>query len=514
MSEEIAKYKLPKGWVWAKLSDISLPVERVNSKYENAAEKFKYIDIESINNNLQNIKASKDYTWDTAPSRAQQKIETNDILFATVRPYLKNIAVVTPEYNGQIASSGFCIIRPYLVSHKYIFYYVSSESFVKSVNKLAKGTSYPAVTNRIILDQEIPLPPLEEQHRIVSKIEELFSGLDISQGQLQSALKQLEAYKQSILKYTFQTDNYSLFKKLDEILLFLGSGVTPKGGKQTYSDSGVMFLRSQNIYANKLELKNVAYITVDTHKKMKRSQVKPLDVLLNITGASIGRCAYVPDNFNEANVNQHVCILRPNAEEVFYKYLSIFLNSPEAQNTIMKLQTGATRQGLNYSQIKSINIPLPDINRQKDIVIDIEQKNTICDKIQESIKEGLREIETFRQAIMKKAFLGILVEQIPGENSATELIQIIQSAKTAYTSREKERQKLKIIPMADKPKSIIDILRDHADEMSSKQVWLSSIHKESIDEFYAELKKCIESGDVIELPRKGKESVLKLIIKK
>ncbi len=502
-------YKLPESWSWVKLSDISFPIEKAVVRYMNPNDQFRYIDIESIDNNSQNIENAKYHTWKTAPSRAQQIIQTNDILFATVRPYLKNIAVVTSEYNRQIASSGFCVIRPTLVNYKYVFYFVQSEAFVKSINKLAKGTSYPAVTNRIVLAQQIPLPPLNEQLRIVSKIEELLSGLAKSKEQLELAFRQIQFYKQSILKEIFEQSNCPK-RKLEDLLLFIGSGSTPKGGKQVYSDTGIMFLRSQNIYKNKLELSNVVHITMDMHEKMKRSQVKPFDVLLNITGASIGRCTYFPDNNKEANVNQHVCILRPDSDKVFYKYLSIYLNSPEAQSTIMRVQTGATRQGLNYSQIKDIDVPLPETSVQKEIVRNIEEKNTICDKAQESIKDGLQQIETFKQTILQEAFQGMLVEPNINDEPVIALLENIQVEKKTYDLSEKEKLNTKIKPMADKAKSIIDILKGSVVSLPAKEVWLSSDKKDDIDDFYAELKKFVESGDIVELPRNGKDSFLKL----
>lgn len=203
MKEEVP-YKLPEGWASTTLREVSLPIVRINRDYQNSNESFKYIDIESIDNERFVIKDFKSFTWGNAPSRAQQKIKANDILFANVRPYLKNITIIPSQLDDQIASTGFCVIRPLVINPKFVFYYVLSQTFIDTINKLATGTSYPAVTNNIILEQSIVLAPVNEQNRIVEKIEEFFSELDQVIKGLKKAHQQLEIYKQAVLKNAFE----------------------------------------------------------------------------------------------------------------------------------------------------------------------------------------------------------------------------------------------------------------------------------------------------------------------
>ena len=119
---------------------------------------------------------------------------------------MRNIAVVEDKkYNGQIASSGFCVVRgkKELISPKFIFYYSLSNNFLQPLNELQTGSSYPAVRDKDVFNQLIPLPPLPEQRTIVSKIEELFSELDNGKQQLLTAQQQLKVYRQSLLKWAF-----------------------------------------------------------------------------------------------------------------------------------------------------------------------------------------------------------------------------------------------------------------------------------------------------------------------
>lgn len=143
----------------------------------------------------------------------------------------------------------------------------------------------------------------------------------------------------------------------------VGSGVTPRGGSNSYKLSGIPLIRSQNVLWGKLDLSDVAYIDELQHNKMKGSFVYKNDVLLNITGASIGRVAV--SDIDEANVNQHVCIIR--SEELNSEYLKSFLLSFQGQKQIEQCQAGGNRQGLNFEQIKSFKLPVPPLPEQQKI---------------------------------------------------------------------------------------------------------------------------------------------------
>ena len=133
-----------------------------------------------------------------------------------------------------------------------------------------------------------------------------------------------------------------------------------RGGRAVYKSEGILFVRSQNVAFDGLVLDDVAYIDQKTHDQMSRSKIYPHDVLLNITGASIGRCCPFPDEFEEANVNQHVCAIRlpkPDGNDAIY--LSAVLASHMGQSQVDRFNAGGSREGLNYAQIRSMLIPWP-----------------------------------------------------------------------------------------------------------------------------------------------------------
>ena len=174
--------------------------------------------------------------------------------------------------------------------------------------------------------------------------------------------------------------------RLDDHVLHVSSGATPKGGSSNYMKSGpVMFLRSQNIHMNELRLDDVIYISDEIHQKMSRSQVQFGDVLINITGASIGRVSSFEIKDTKVNTNQHVCTIRPNPETLNYKYLSYILGSQSFQHGIFSSQRGGTREALNYSQIRDFKIPLPPLPEQKRIAAILDKADQLRQKRQQAI---------------------------------------------------------------------------------------------------------------------------------
>lgn len=148
--------------------------------------------------------------------------------------------------------------------------------------------------------------------------------------------------------------------------IHVGSGITPTGGSKVYKREGVLFIRSQNVTFEGLLLNDVAYIDDRTHQKMVPSEVFAHDVLLNITGASIGRCCPVPEGLGSTNVNQHVCAIRiakPRREDAVF--LCAVLASFIGQRQIDRLNAGSNRQGLNYQQLRSFVIPWPKDNSER-----------------------------------------------------------------------------------------------------------------------------------------------------
>lgn len=272
------------------------------------------------------------------------------------------------------------------------------------LNDTSYGATIPHLQRQTLESINVPIPPLTQQEKIVKV-------LDIS-----SAL--IEKQKELIEKYALflKSKFIEMFgdpisnpmgwnvEKLEKFTTLVSSGSTPKGGQSSYLDEGeIRFIRSQNVRMNKMDYDGIYYIAEEVYDKMKRTQVQYNDVLLNITGASIGRTAIYKDT-SRANVNQHVCIIRLN-EQLNNIYLNYFISADSFQNRILANQSGATREALNFTQIKQFNISYPPMEQQSKFAQIVEK----TEQIKQQEVQKLEHLRVLHNSLMNKAFKGEII---------------------------------------------------------------------------------------------------------
>ncbi|WP_165927514.1 restriction endonuclease subunit S [Halomonas marinisediminis] len=195
---------LPATWQTASIGELLLDVEKGEPSAWHE-ESFFYVDIASIDSLAMKVSSPSEIRVDEAPSRARQHLQAGDVVFSTVRPYLKNIGLIEEWLDGQVASTGFCVLRADEdISYKYLYYFVISDDFIERLKPLQRGTSYPAVRDADVKSISIPLPPANEQRRIVAKIEALFSEIDHGVEELKAAQQKLKRARQALLKAAFE----------------------------------------------------------------------------------------------------------------------------------------------------------------------------------------------------------------------------------------------------------------------------------------------------------------------
>lgn len=194
---------------------------------------------------------------------------------------------------------------------------------------------------------------------------------------------------------------------MGELATKVGSGKTPTGGNTRYRTYGLPFVRSQNVGWGTLLLTDLQYIDQETHAEFPSSEIAPGDVLLNITGASIGRSAVASEALVGGNVNQHVCIIRPRSADS--RLINHFLLSPVGQRQIDSFQAGGNRQGLNFSQVGSIKIPLPPAESEQRAIADT---LTNTDTLIDSLKQLLIKKRQIKQGAMQELLTG--KRRLPG----------------------------------------------------------------------------------------------------
>lgn len=205
----------------------------------------------------------------------------------------------------------------------------------------------------------------------------------------------------------------------------VGSGVTPRGGAETYLEQGIPLFRSQNVYDNGFLMDDIAYISEEVDESMSGTRVKPGDVLLNITGASIGRCFYTSDSFERGNVNQHVCIIRPKRNITSPSFLHYCIISNEGQEQINLSQTGANREGLSVEDIKGFSFDIPTLSVQQKIVDYLDEKTSAIDTQVELLEKKKDAYARLKKAMINRAVTRGLDENVKLKDTGVEWIGMI-----------------------------------------------------------------------------------------
>ena len=195
--------RLPRGWRWAKLEDVVVNTPNVDPRSDPVAE-FSYIDISAIDRNAKAIRNTKTLLGAVAPSRARRAVAVGDVIVSTTRPNLNAVALVPPELDGAVCSTGFCVLRcgPTMTA-AYLYHLVQSQDFVEQMTEKMTGASYPAVTDKVVRAFSFPLPPVKQQIRLVEQLEQQSATIEGLRRTAQAQLDALDALPAATLRLAF-----------------------------------------------------------------------------------------------------------------------------------------------------------------------------------------------------------------------------------------------------------------------------------------------------------------------
>ena len=475
---------LPQGWRWTTLEDICLPVSKVRPR-DAPDQSFTYLDIASIDNSLFQVVSPKEYWGKDAPSRARQRVRGGNTLFSTVRTYLKNIALVPPEFDGEIASTGFCVLNPSdETDDRLIFYFVQADEFVSRLNPLQRGTSYPAVRDDDVRAQPIPLPPLPEQHRIVAEIEKHFTRLDAAVAALKRAQANLKRYRAGVLKAACEGKlvpteaelaraegrDYEPAGRLLERILTERRARWQSGEKRrrNYKEpappdtselpdlpEGWVWAKlpqlgelnrgkSKHRPRNEPRLLGGPYPFVQTgdirqsrglvtHHSQTYTDFGLLQSRLWPTGTL---CITIAANIADTGILTYPACFPDSVvgfisdyDPVTTKFLEMFMRTVRAE--LERFAPSTAQKNINLKVLSDLAIPVPPLAEQRRIVAEVERRLSVIQQAETTVEASLKRADRLRQSILKQAFAGRLVPQDPNDEPASVLLERIRTQRAA-----------------------------------------------------------------------------------
>jgi type I restriction enzyme S subunit len=393
-------------------------------------------------------------------TKKQFTITGGDFILSKIDARNGAFGIIPKVLDGAIITGNFWTYKvdTELVDTEWFFYFTHSFNFIQICIESSTGSTHRKyLDEKVFLNHDIVLPSKNEQIEMVKryKVQSAISNnlkkeieiqkrtlsqlkqailQDAIQGKLtkdwrkenpniepaSELLKRIKAKKAKLIKekkikkekslpkiskeeIPFELPENWVWVRLGNLCSKTGSGKTPRGGKSVYIDSGIKFIRSQNVYDYGLILDGIAHISESIHLSMKSTSVQSEDLLLNITGGSIGRCCIVSKDFDTANINQHVAIIRPIFSNISY-YLHSVICSPYFQSEIMRCQTGAGREGLPKGKMDNILIPFPSQDEQEAINEKVKDLRVKSKSLELEIAKSGSDAEMLVQVVLKEAF--------------------------------------------------------------------------------------------------------------
>lgn len=352
----------------------------------------------------------------------RSKVEPGDILFAMIGT-IGNPAIINGNSDFSIKNVGLFKKNESKILPLFLFYFLSSRTFEDQLykRKLLKGTTQKFIPLGSLRNLEIPLPPLPEQQKIVAKLEELFSELDKGKEQLETALQQLKIYRQAVLKWAFEGKLTNKDVKVGELpegwkWVSINEIVNknkhslkagPFGSslkKEFYVENGYKIYGQEQVINNNAYFGNY-YVSEEKYHELNSNKIKPKDVLISLVG-TVGKVLILPEDCEDGIINPRLIKVSLNLEIYQPEFFKYYFESSTVKSYYKSKAQGTTMDVLNLGIIKTIPFPLCPKDQQKEVMSEIERRLSVCDKLEETISQGLLQAESLRQSILKKAFEG------------------------------------------------------------------------------------------------------------
>ncbi|MGD9730898.1 MAG: restriction endonuclease subunit S [Desulfamplus sp.] len=380
---------MKKGWEVKRLGDVLLKTETVDPT-KKPDEEFTYLDVASVNKETKKIENAIMLMGKDAPSRARKLIKTNDVIFATVRPTHSRVALITDEYNEQVCSTGYFVLRGKdFIYNQYLFYFLLTDEFNLQMGKLQKGANYPAVTDAEVKSISLRYPKsLQEQQRIVAILDKAFTAIAKVKANAEKNLKNSKEIFESYLQSVFENRGEGWEEKtlnqisenLDSKRVPITKNVRNEGSIPYYGASGIV-----DYVADYLFDEDLLCISEDGANLLARTY----PIAFSISGKTW--------------VNNHAHVLRFK-NMVSQKFVELYLNSIKLDDFV----SGMAQPKLNQTMLNKIPIPLPPLPEQQTMIHKLDALSAETKQLEANYQQKLNNLEELKKSLLQKAFNGEL----------------------------------------------------------------------------------------------------------
>jgi restriction endonuclease S subunit len=333
------------------------------------------------------------------------------VLYSKIRPYLMKVA--RPDFSGLCSADIYPLTPdPSVLDRGYLFHQLLSPRFTEFAVSGSARAGMPKVNRDHLFTFQLLVPPLPEQQRIVSVLDEAFEGIATAKANAETNLQNARALFESHLQSVFTRCGPGWVEsKLNSVTTKIGSGATPRGGEESYKAEGISLIRSLNVHDLGFRYPKLAFLDDAQADELSNVEVKPCDVLLNITGASVARCCIVPQDVLPARVNQHVSIIRPTADRVNPGFLHYLLISKPYKDQLLQTgeEGGSTRQAITKAQIQDFSVEYPaTLKEQETIVAKLDAMLAETQCLAALYERKLAVLAALKKSLLHQAFIGEL----------------------------------------------------------------------------------------------------------
>lgn len=396
---------MKQGWTYKKLGEVCEKAKNIRWEDYDDQRIFSYIDLTSVDRNSLSIKNPQSISKLNAPSRAKQIIKEGDVLFATTRPTLRRVCIIPTIFDSQICSTGFCVLRPkHEINAKWIYYALQNDNFYKYIEPLQTGASYPAVTDSIVKNYNLSIPPLSEQQRIVERLDSAFAHIDELKANAEKQVNEARALFQKALSKAMEPKEGWEEKTLGGCFVSINNGANIK---QIKGAKGIPITRIETLSNDKFNRERMGYANVFDSSLYSSYILNDGDILMSHINSMkfLGRAVQYTKIENEIILHGMNLLRLVPTKEVLSSFLIYQFYTAFFRNQIISISHQSVNQAsFNTTNLKGLYLLVPPLSEQQRIVERLDSLSENVKALEENQRKVMAECDALKQALLRKVF--------------------------------------------------------------------------------------------------------------